>query len=104
MAIQIIRRELNPLYLVRPFAFVFLKLPVEIVRQELIEVSLGVIISLFFMSLYYRLVRRFYPILIKLDSRLTRNMSFRLSMFLYEKVVPPPGKLLRVGYQLYRRK
>lgn len=104
MAIQVIRRELNPWYVMRPFAFVFLKLPVEIVRQELIEISLGVIISLFFMSLYYRLVRWFYPILIRIDPRLARSMSFRLSIIFYEKVVPSPGKLLRAGYQLYRRK
>jgi len=104
MALQVIRRELNPIYLIRPFAFIFLKLPVEIVRQEMLEISMGVVISLFFMSLYSRLLRFAYPFLVKVNPRLARSINFRCSLFLYEKIIPPPGKLLKTGYQLYRRK
>lgn len=102
MAIQIIKRELNPLPSINSFVAIFWRLPVLTLKREVAEITLGAILFLYFMKLYYRLLLKLAPIIQHFDPRAFRQINFRLSFFFYEKIVPPPGVLLRKGLKIYR--
>lgn len=103
MTLQVFKREIYPLNVINPIASVIWRLPVQALKQEVIEVSIWVIAFLFFMKLYYQLLRWIYPLLQKINPSYTRKLQVRLSFFFYEKIVPQPGKLLHAGVSLYRK-
>ena len=103
MAIQIIKRELNPLSSMNSIGTIFWRLPVLTLKQEVAEITLGAILFLYFIKLYYRILLKLAPIIQHFNPRAFRQLHFRLSFFFYEKIVPPPGYLLRRALKIYRK-
>jgi|LDZU01.1.fsa_nt_gi hypothetical protein len=103
MALQVIKRELNPLRWIRPYTLIFWRLPVQVIKQEALEMSIGAMLFLYCMKLYYRFLRWIAPLLQRFNPRLFRQLHFRISFFFYEKIVPPPNVLLQTGLHLYRK-
>ncbi len=103
MAIQIIKREWNPLPSLNSVRAVFWRLPVMTLRREIAEITLGAILFLYFMKLYYRLLIKLAPIIQHFNPRAFRQIHFGLSFFFYEKIIPSPGALLRRGLKIYQK-
>ncbi len=103
MALQVIKKELNPIRIIRPFTLVFWRLPLQIAKQEVLELSFGAIVFLYFMKAYYCLLCRLAPLLQRINPRAFRQLHFRISFYFYEKIIPPPSVLLRTGLRLYRK-
>jgi hypothetical protein len=104
MAIQVLKNDLRPFHsMMKPFTFIFWRLPLRIVRQEIMELSFGAIVFLFFMKLYYGLLYRLAPMLQRINPRAFRQLHFRISFFFYRKIVPPPVVLLHVALKLYKK-
>lgn len=103
MALQVIKRELSPIRIMKPFTLVFWRLPVQIVKQEVLEFSFGAIVFLYCMKVYYGFLCWLAPLLQRINPRAFRQLHFRLSFYFYEKIIPPPSALLRTGVRLVRK-
>ncbi|MGV8025363.1 MAG: hypothetical protein AB2L18_02255 [Anaerolineaceae bacterium] len=103
MALQVSKRELTPVHIMKPFALIFCKLPVHIVKQEVLEMNFGVIMFLYCMKIYYGFLCWLAPFIQRINPRAFRQIHFRISFYLYKKIIPPSSVLLRTGLRLVQK-
>ena len=103
MLADVIKHEVNPGRTVRPLWFIFVQYPTQVVRREALEITLGMLLFLFLMKIYYRILRLIYPLLKVLQPNISRRWHLQIGFFFYEKIIPPSSRLLRGCYELYRK-
>ena len=103
MTIQVIQRNLLSMHKRQPVLSLLWRFPLQTLKQEILEVSLGMVFFLFVMKSYYRVLRTLYPVLQIINPSISRRWYLWLSFFFYEYFVPSNKKLIQMGVKLYKK-